>query len=181
MGAISCKKVFRRRNSQWIVGPCGVYKLVSGHMWIETYLGWYKEGPLLKKETRLSFCHYQVHTPGKDGKMVQKEQGSQAPQSFWKLPVRPRISPNFPGSSLATSPERLQPWLYKGNPASFPDFPGSSPDFPRGQPPVSGKPDNLWWVKNRPSNKLQGIPETCASKFLAKKEFFSRLRVNPYF
>ena len=71
--------------------------------------------------------------------------GSQAPQSFWKVPGLPR-------KFSATSPEVLSLWNWiaiQRFPGSFPDFPGSFPDFPGGSPEVtrfSGKPDTLFWL-----------------------------------
>ena len=40
--------------------------------------------------------------------------GSQTPPTFGKVRGPPMISSNFPGSSLATSPELLSLWLLTG-------------------------------------------------------------------
>ena len=84
--------------------------------------------------------------------------GCQTSQTFWKLPGLPRISPHFPGSSPATSPELLSLGSLRAIrrfPGSFPDFPrlpGSSPNHP-GSAPVSGKLDTLWWLTKSYSEK----------------------------
>ena len=62
--------------------------------------------------------------------------GSQAPPSFWEVPVLPRKFPELPRNFSATSPEVLSLWnltAIQRFPRSFPNFPEvprSSPNFP---------------------------------------------------
>ena len=58
--------------------------------------------------------------------------GSQAPASFWKVPGLPRISPNFLGSSSATSPELPSLWVLRAIQRFFVQkFSQASPEVPR--------------------------------------------------
>ena len=102
--------------------------------------------------------------------LASRWEGVRLPRASGKSLDFPGSSPNFHGSSSATSPEVLRLWnltAIQRFPGSFPNFPGSSPNFPRSFPDFpGGQPFSLGRLTPSPDSQKLSLslsnPPICA-------------------